>query len=342
MPCVLDEQRLDVVDVPAYLGVVGAPAQVDQGAGDDVDEAPGEFLERRRVALGGQLVGDARGDLGHPAEVADGVVTCRQVRVAEVEHEQVTAGAPRLGIHPAHQVGIPFGIEHDHRVTTTDVLGDQDLCQARLADPRGAEYQRVAVALIERHPDILFVRLDRMQLRFATDRRGRAQRIEQGICRRQAVQPAQYRRSLPRRLVPAYPARKCRVFEVGPHLGPQRIAQALRVLLTPGETAPEKQPARRPGDLVGAHPVTGQGPHVALVAQYAPGLAPAMPGQPAEQERGTVSHPRCHEQCPGGQQADRRTDCSGTGRPGLDRGTQQGLDRVDAHCSIHSGPISTG
>ena len=107
--------------------------------------------------------------------------------------EQVAPGAPRLGVYPAHQVGITLGIEHDHRVATTDVLCDQDLGQAGLADPCRTEHQRVAVALVERHPDVLFVRLDRVQLRFAADRRGRTQRIEHGVRSGQPVKPPQCR-----------------------------------------------------------------------------------------------------------------------------------------------------
>ena len=124
-------------------------------------------------------------------------------------------------------------------------------------------------------------------------------------------------------------------FEVGSYLGPQRIAQALGVLRTPGETAPEKQPARRPGDLVGAHPATGQGPHVALVAQYAPGRRPrcqaSQPNSSAAPQATPVS-----EQCPG---ASRQIAAPIVQRywPTRPRpGTQQGPSiGWDAHCSIH-------
>ena len=61
---VLDEQRFDVVDVATDLLVVRPTAERHQRAGDDVDEAPGELLERGRVAFARQLVRDAGRDLG--------------------------------------------------------------------------------------------------------------------------------------------------------------------------------------------------------------------------------------------------------------------------------------
>ena len=94
-------------------------------------------------------------------------------------------------------------------------------------------------------------------LRFAADRRGRTQWIEEGVRRGQAVQPAQHRRTLPGGFVSAHPARKCRVFEVGPYLGPQGIAQALGVFLGPAETSAEKEFAATQRDLVGAQLVGG-------------------------------------------------------------------------------------
>jgi hypothetical protein len=49
-----------------------------------------------------------------------------------------------FGIDAAQQVDIALGVEHDHHLAATDVLGDQQFRQARLADPRGAQHQRVA------------------------------------------------------------------------------------------------------------------------------------------------------------------------------------------------------
>src|SRR5690606_19220121 len=90
---VFDEQRVDVDHVALDLQVVRAPAEVDQGAGDDVDEAPGELAKRRRVAFSAELPGDARGHLGDAAEAADGVVTAGDVRPAQVKHIQLTLTA---------------------------------------------------------------------------------------------------------------------------------------------------------------------------------------------------------------------------------------------------------
>lgn len=74
---IFDEQRIDVHDVAEDLLVVRADTQRVQCAGDDVDEPPGKLAERRAVAFAGELAGDAGGDLGDPAEPADGVVACR-------------------------------------------------------------------------------------------------------------------------------------------------------------------------------------------------------------------------------------------------------------------------
>lgn len=52
---VLDEQRVDVDDVPLDQHVVRALSQFHQRARNDVDEAPGELAERRAVAFAGKL-----------------------------------------------------------------------------------------------------------------------------------------------------------------------------------------------------------------------------------------------------------------------------------------------
>ena len=124
---VLDEQRLDVVDVAAHLLVVGSASQGHQGAGDDVDEAPGELLEGGGVALARELVGDAGGHLGDAREAADGVVAGGDLRVAEVEEVEVPSppGPLGLGIDPAQQVRVALGVEDDDHVPAADVLGDQ-------------------------------------------------------------------------------------------------------------------------------------------------------------------------------------------------------------------------
>src|SRR3546814_9031696 len=75
--------RVDVDDVALDQQVVRPLPQLDQGARDDVDEAPGEFAERGAVAFARELSGDARGHLGDPPEPADGVVERRAVRPAD-------------------------------------------------------------------------------------------------------------------------------------------------------------------------------------------------------------------------------------------------------------------
>ena len=166
---VLHEQRLDVVDVASHLPVVGPAPQGHQGPGDDVDEPPCEFLERRGIALARQLVGDPGRHLGDAREIADGVVAGRNPGVAKMEHvERIGApGAPGLGIHPSQQPGIAFRIEHDHHVAAANVLGNQQLGQPGLADARRAQHQRVTGPLAEVHPDRLFPGLDGMQGRVA-------------------------------------------------------------------------------------------------------------------------------------------------------------------------------
>ncbi|MNV83780.1 hypothetical protein D3C71_1776040 [compost metagenome] len=56
---VFDEQCVDVDYMPLDLQVVRASAQLDQCAGYDVDEAPGELTEGRRVTFTTELPGDA-------------------------------------------------------------------------------------------------------------------------------------------------------------------------------------------------------------------------------------------------------------------------------------------
>jgi hypothetical protein len=126
---VLDEQGLDVVDVAADLLVVRSASQGDESAGDDVDEAPGELLEGRGIALAGELVGDAGGDLGDAREAADGVVAGGDLGIAQVEKVEVSASVRPLGlgIDPSQEICIALGVEDDHHVPTADVLGDQEL-----------------------------------------------------------------------------------------------------------------------------------------------------------------------------------------------------------------------
>src|SRR5690606_16136592 len=96
---VLDEQRVDVDDVALDLQIVGASPQLHQGAGDDIDEAPGEFAEGSAVALAGKLAGNACGYLGDSPEAAHGIVASGNVRPAEVEHIELALASSALRFH---------------------------------------------------------------------------------------------------------------------------------------------------------------------------------------------------------------------------------------------------
>ena len=85
-----------------------------------------------------------------------------------------------LGVDPTQQICVAFRIEDDHDVSAPDVLDDQDLRKPCLAHARGAQHQRVADALADIHPDILFVGLHGVQRRFAADQRQRPQGIPPG------------------------------------------------------------------------------------------------------------------------------------------------------------------
>ena len=152
---VLDEQRVDVDDVPLDQHVVRALPQLHQGAGNDVHEAPCELAERRAVAFAGELPRHPGRHFADAAEAAHRVVARRNVRPAQVEDVKLafTARALGLGIHPLEQVRVPFGVDDDHDlvlacgVLAADVLRDEQLGQPRLAHPRGAQHQRVSDAL---------------------------------------------------------------------------------------------------------------------------------------------------------------------------------------------------
>ena len=153
---VVDQQRLDVGGVAVDLGVVGLAPQGHQGAGQDVHEAPDELLEGRRLAFRGQLPGDPGGDLGDAGEASHRVVACRDLRVAEVEQEEVLLPPCPLGfrIDAAQQVNVALGVEDDHHLAAADVLTDEQFRQPRLAHPGGAQHQGVADPLTQIHPDL--------------------------------------------------------------------------------------------------------------------------------------------------------------------------------------------
>jgi hypothetical protein len=72
--------------------------------------------------------------------------------MAEVEHEKLP-GAPgplRSREHAAQQVDVALGVEHDHDLAAADVLGDQQLGQARLASAYTAFKDWVAERLLDK------------------------------------------------------------------------------------------------------------------------------------------------------------------------------------------------
>jgi hypothetical protein len=75
----------------------------------------------------------------------------------------------RLPQDAAQQIDVALGVEDDHHLAATDVLGDQQLGQARLADPRGAQHQRVPDAILQVHPDLGLVGLDTVDGGIAAD-----------------------------------------------------------------------------------------------------------------------------------------------------------------------------
>ncbi|MCY1511712.1 hypothetical protein D9M68_461490 [compost metagenome] len=200
---VFDEQCIDVDDVTLDQQVIGALAQLDQGARDDVDEAPGELAKGGTVAFAGELAGDTRGDFGDATEAPHGVVARRDVRPAEVEEIELalTAGTLGLDIHPLEQVGIAFGIEDDHRlilaggIAAPNVLGNEQLGQPRFTDPRRAQDQGLTDALAQRQVDVELMGFDTVQPGQAAHRRQRPHRVEGDVPGGELGQVRQRKRS---------------------------------------------------------------------------------------------------------------------------------------------------
>jgi hypothetical protein len=102
------------------------------------------------------------GHLGDAREAAHRVVARRDLRVAEVEEEEVLLPpCPlRLPIDTPQQVEVALGVEDDHRLAAADILTDEQFRQPGLAHPGGAQHQGVADPLAQVHPDIGFRRFD--------------------------------------------------------------------------------------------------------------------------------------------------------------------------------------
>ena len=168
---VLNKQGVDVDHMALDQQVVRAVSQLDQGAGDDVDETPGEFAERGTVAFIGKLPGDAAGDFGDEPETTYCVIAGRTVGPAEVKDIEgvLPSAAPALHKHALEQIGIALGGEHDAGLTTADVLSDQQFDQAGFADAGGAEYEGVADPYAQRQADIDLIGPNAVQSRQAAD-----------------------------------------------------------------------------------------------------------------------------------------------------------------------------
>jgi hypothetical protein len=94
--------------------------------------------------------------------------------VSQVKHEELVCAPCPLAFSEdaAQQVDVALGVKHDHHLTATDVLGDQQFGQARLAHPRRAQHQRVTNPFGEVHPDVGFIRLDTVDRRIAAQANG--------------------------------------------------------------------------------------------------------------------------------------------------------------------------
>ena len=283
---IVHQQRLDVGGVAVDLLVVGRAAECHQRPGHDVDEAPDELLEGGGLTFGRQLSGDARSHLGDAREAPHRVVSGRDLRVPEVEHEEsVAPPCPLgLGVDAAQQVGVTLGVKHDHHFATADVLGDQQFGQPGLAHAGGAEHQGVAHTLGQVHPDVGFCGLNPVQRRVAA---------QAGGCRSRDAEPF----SSP----PKQARRQQALFRWEASLG-----QALRVALVPPEAIAQVQPVHGPGDLQRGHLEALQAAQVASVAQYPPGTS-AAPSDMAEQ-------PSSEHQMPGGRDQQHIRHAHGQGR----------------------------
>jgi len=82
-----------------------------------------------------------------------------------VEHVEVPAAAAagRLRLHAPQQGDVALGVEADDGVAAADVLGDQQLGKAGLADAGGAQHEGVADPVGGAHQDSAPARLDPVQ-----------------------------------------------------------------------------------------------------------------------------------------------------------------------------------
>ena len=305
---VVDQERLDVRGVAVDLLVVGLAPERHQRPGHDVDEAPDELPERGRLPLGGELAGDPGGHLGDAREAPDRVVASRELRVPEVEEEEL-AGAPgplRLRVDAAQEIDVALGVEHDDDLAAADVLGEQQLRQPRLADPRGPQHQGVADAVGEIHPDVGLGELDAVEGGIAADRRGIRRRVaEQARKAGEAPRPQQVAL-----------------------LGETRLVQALGVALVPAEPPAEEETRGGPRDLVGAHDVAALAAQVGAIAQDLPARDPAPERVASEDAGESPPHRGWQQEGRGARAHQGGAEHRHGGRAQLVGGAQQRFERI--------------
>ena len=121
-----------------------------------------------------------------------------------------------------------------------------------------------------------------------------------------------------------------------------RIAQPLGMFLGPAKALAQEELPLAEGNLGLARNGKWGVCAYCAVAHDPPGLPP--PDQPEHHQRSTctIGHTRWHHQSPGGQHRDRSSGKSHPHGPEFNRRTQQGLDRMPAHCSMPREVINMG
>ena len=121
------KQIAGVVNVALDQREVRTLSQRDQRPCDDIDKAPGKFFKRGEVPRIAELPGDPTRYFRNSAEPSHSIVARRDIRPAQMKDVKLIAapGALALRVHPFQQVGIPFGVEHNHHVSPANILSNQ-------------------------------------------------------------------------------------------------------------------------------------------------------------------------------------------------------------------------
>ena len=137
------KQVAGVVNVALDQRKVRTLSQHDQRPGNDIDKTPCKFFKRGGVPCIAELPGDPTCYFRDPPKPPYRIVARRDIRPAQMKDMKlITApGTLTLGVHPFQQVSIPFGVEHDHHISPANILSNQQLRQARLPYPGGAQHQ---------------------------------------------------------------------------------------------------------------------------------------------------------------------------------------------------------